>query len=347
MVFWGSEEQVDSTVSQAIGAATARQVPSAALALYARWWQLETWLRQLAYVELRSAFGARWVDELDPAVKGRQKRDAREYMASPDWKDPLAYSDASVLGKLIDSHWDLFKEALLGERETWASRFAELLTIRHRISHLRRPHADDLTRLELTMRDLEPGTCRSVAAYGACHPVDPNADDPVVDGWVRGTHADARRLIKHAERQYQTALTLSTTVRPWATRPDRNECVSGKPGIYWNVEFFVAERPIDIKEFWNAGELQRHARPLLAHVLHNYEHSLSVTFPAIEDGERIADAIGNVFDAVLGSLRHYRPRSDVVDDRLSRLGHMDPRVQIRTPWSLAGEGGPILDIFGA
>jgi hypothetical protein len=31
-------------------------------ALYARWWQLETWLRELAYVELRALLGTRWVE---------------------------------------------------------------------------------------------------------------------------------------------------------------------------------------------------------------------------------------------------------------------------------------------
>lgn len=32
-------------------------MPPRALALYVRWWQLETWLRTLAYVELRSRDG--------------------------------------------------------------------------------------------------------------------------------------------------------------------------------------------------------------------------------------------------------------------------------------------------
>jgi hypothetical protein len=50
-------------------------LPTGALALYARWWQLETWLRSLAYVELRAKFGMSWVNELALAATIRQERD--------------------------------------------------------------------------------------------------------------------------------------------------------------------------------------------------------------------------------------------------------------------------------
>jgi hypothetical protein len=78
-------------------------VPARSVALYARWWQLETWLRSLAYVELRAQWGDRWTDTLDAGTLQRQGKDqARAYMASPDWKDPLAYLDARKLFDLLD-----------------------------------------------------------------------------------------------------------------------------------------------------------------------------------------------------------------------------------------------------
>ena len=39
-------------------------VPVEASALHARWWQLETWLRSLAYVGLCTRFGASWLSEI-------------------------------------------------------------------------------------------------------------------------------------------------------------------------------------------------------------------------------------------------------------------------------------------
>jgi len=79
-------------------------VPGYSLALYGRWWQLETWLRELFYVEMRARDGQRWIDSsLDTRTRQRQARDkARAYMASPDWDNPLAYLDASKLLDLID-----------------------------------------------------------------------------------------------------------------------------------------------------------------------------------------------------------------------------------------------------
>lgn len=117
-------------------------MPARALALYARWWQLENWLRSLAYVELRSRDGLTWSDSLGFQAYNRQEKDKQyAYMASPDWRDPFTYLDASRLLELIENNWNLF-ESVLPNREVWLARKAELLSIRNRIGHLRRPHMD-------------------------------------------------------------------------------------------------------------------------------------------------------------------------------------------------------------
>lgn len=105
---------------KAIEAATRSYgVPSRSLAMCARWWQLETWLRQLAYVELRARDGQSWVDNIDKTTLSRQARDdERAYMVSRDWKDPLASLDASKLLDLIDRNWDLFGPSLI-EQGAW------------------------------------------------------------------------------------------------------------------------------------------------------------------------------------------------------------------------------------
>jgi hypothetical protein len=50
-------------------------VPPAVLAAYGRWWQLETYLREVAYTEFRAAFGINWKDHLRGGAAIRAERD--------------------------------------------------------------------------------------------------------------------------------------------------------------------------------------------------------------------------------------------------------------------------------
>jgi len=120
-----------------------RDVPLEVIALYARWWQLEGWLRQLAYFVLRSAWGATWEDEVDKRARKYLTNDNVIHLSAPDPGDLLAYLDFSLLLKLIEGQWDLFQPFLL-PKEIWLGRCAELGTIRNRIAHLRRPADRDL-----------------------------------------------------------------------------------------------------------------------------------------------------------------------------------------------------------
>jgi hypothetical protein len=230
-------DRLSDDVQTALEGAFGSGVPGRSVALYARWWQLETWLRSLAYVELRAESGERWTDRLDVGALQRQSRDqARAYMASPDWKDPLAYLDASKLFDLLDRNWSLFEPSLIS-RGSWQGRRDELLAIRHRIGHLRRPHRDDLMRLEQTLRDLEHGAVRTLRAYNRRYdPYPQQASDPVVTGWVAGQHPVAQRLLEHAERQYGTSLRLTYSVRRWATE-FADGPVSGSRGVLWHADF--------------------------------------------------------------------------------------------------------------
>lgn len=152
------------SIRSAICTAWQNGMPSSASALYARWWQLETWLRSLVYVELRAAFGAEWISELPKhSEKRRQGDEAFRYMATPDAQAVLAYTDASGLFEIMEAHWSLFEGALL-EKGVWSGRTVELRNIRNRIGHCRRPHADDLARLEQTLA--RPGGRR--VSVGCC-----------------------------------------------------------------------------------------------------------------------------------------------------------------------------------
>lgn len=140
-------------------------MPAAASALYSRWWQLETWLRSLVYLELRSANGSVWADVLPKTSANRQQSDEEyRHMRTPDAQDQLAYLDAGPLLQLTHDQWSLFR-LYLPTQAIWAGRIEELKAIRNRIGHCRRPHDDDLDRLEQTLRDLESGAFLATSSF--------------------------------------------------------------------------------------------------------------------------------------------------------------------------------------
>lgn len=123
-------------------------VPLRALETYARWWQLETYLREVVYVELRARWGRAWTDHLSGTTPKRAAKDGvNAYMASADAGELLAYIDISDLFRLIDDQWELFAP-VLPPRERWAGTAHLLRDVRNRNAHCRRPHRDDTARLE-------------------------------------------------------------------------------------------------------------------------------------------------------------------------------------------------------
>src|SRR5690349_16397114 len=102
-------------IRRAIGAGA----DAAAIECYARWWQLETYVRELVYTELRTKFGGGWAAVLGRGIEGRAHYDAvNSYMASADAESLLAYADSRALFGVIEQNWALF-EPVLPTRVRW------------------------------------------------------------------------------------------------------------------------------------------------------------------------------------------------------------------------------------
>lgn len=335
-------ERLPPQTEGALDATVEHWVPSESLALYARWWQLETWLRQLAYVELRARDGTRW-EQAVRAASGRQFQDAQfSHMASTDTDNPLAYLDYSQLRDLIEANWAQFGPALI-RQPSWAARQEELIRIRHRIGHMRRPHADDLNRIEQTLRDLERGAFIACASYNKR--ITPSTDknnDAVTVGWLREQHPTAR-LIEHASTQYDTHLALTVSRRPWAQWP---EDLANAPGILWHAGFFMRRRTVDIRDFWHAGSFAV-ARSLVVHLAAEHSSHISLTFAAADDDHAIADAIGDALETFLSVSRHGR-LDENEDQRWTRRAlRTDYRVIHATGWNIVDETTIPISSFGA
>jgi hypothetical protein len=76
----------------------ASSVAPEASACHARWWQFETWLRSLTYVELRAKFGSGWLNQIPSRAVSYAKNEARlAYMTSADSEMLLSYLEAMPL----------------------------------------------------------------------------------------------------------------------------------------------------------------------------------------------------------------------------------------------------------
>jgi hypothetical protein len=323
----------------AINTALGVGVPAQSIGFYARWWQLENWLRLLISIELGSAYGRTWTDHLGPQPSSRAIRDHTEnaYMASPDGADPLAFLDVFQLFELIDSdeHWHRF-EPFLPPRLRWRGTADELRQLRHRSAHCRRPHHDDLARLEQRMRDLEPGARDALRWYYRQETVGDRSTDPLLKKWRR--HPTASRLVEHAWLQYHTSLRIAYSRRPWA--PDTRQ-VTGSEGYLWHVRYQSHDdRWVTPKAFWSNSYLDIETksgvatRDLVLHLVQTDPFGITVTLSAVDDPTSLADVIGHCFDAFLLAGVWSIPE-DVwgVWDR--GADELEPRVHVKTPLALA------------
>jgi len=335
---------VPPDVQRAIEAGWAYGMPPHASALYGRWWQLESWLRSLLFVELRAQLGSHWEDVLPKRSESRQQGESEfHYMTTPDAQDRLAYADASALFQMTLDHWDLVAGSLPA-KSVWTGRIDELLAIRNRIGHCRRPHSDDLVRLEQTLRDLDKGAFAAVAAFNNQRRANANWTDPLVDGWVRNSHQTAIRLIDHAERQYETSFELHYSRRPWAKAPTEKQTICGAAGYLWHASwYFRGGRSFHLDRFWRDIAYNRES---ILFVCADTPSSISVSFSAMEPPEAVADVIGTCFDAALSHIGRGDLTTDIAGWQ-AQYAEVDPRVQVATPWSSIDESMRGITIFAA
>jgi hypothetical protein len=307
-------------------------VPVDALATYARWWQLETFLREVVYVELRARWGETWTSHLSKKAPTRAANDVvNAYMASADAGELLAYADVSDLFRLIEDQWDLFADVLL-PKERWSGTAHLLRDVRNRNAHCRRPHRDDPARLQQTLRDLDAGARTFYSSYlDASRPSDTSLD-PLVRAWMAGEHPTARRLLKHAEDQYEVRFQLRYSLRPWASAP-APDSITGTPGVLWHAEWYTSSREVPVVKLWDRISARRDDDRLV-HLLHN-GWTIVATFPAIDAPEATADAIGRIFDDILPMSRPRPSTMEPADHELDRWkvgsDRLPGRVQI--PWT--------------
>jgi len=149
---------------------------------YARLWQLETWLRQMVYIELRALAGDDWASRIQGAEKPKEADKFLTHMPTPE-ENPLSYAQLSELRRIISDDWRLF-EPFLPPNNIWEAKLEEVAQVRHRVAHFRTGHRDDLQRVTQLLRDIDQGFWRFCTSYNHPRPVLPPSSDPVVEHFL-------------------------------------------------------------------------------------------------------------------------------------------------------------------
>lgn len=325
---------------RAIERALRQGVPAESPALYARWWQLESWLREVLYLELVALFGPAWRDEVDAKFLDYMAKDDLVHMQSADNSALITYTDFGfVLSAINDHYWDQMSYALL-DRDVWLGRAKELRGIRNRMAHCRRPHASDLARLEQTLSDLEHGAFESYASMKRWVHVSRSDINPALYPWFTQDHDDRDGLINHADAQYHTRIRVGYSRRPSAT----SGVPVGRASYLYHIKIHVGSGTVRARDVWD--QLSRFQDDLAFVLIDQY--SVEVILPALLNPQRLADASHQSLVAVLQSLdRLEEPSVDEGDGWHRRQGDLDWRVKTRTGWNIVDDTTVPITIFDA
>jgi hypothetical protein len=326
-----------SSLNQAVRAG----VPREAVALYARWWQLEGWLRQLAYFVLRATWGITWESEINARAVEYARRDNLVHLASPDTGDLLAYLDFSLLLSLIDDQWSQFEPFLL-RRQIWLGKCEELKIIRNRIAHLRRPGKRDRARVETTLEDLEPGYRQAVRALSATDRLGERPDEQVIQTYQRGPLAD---LIDHARRKYGLDISLSVSRMPWAELPDPPAPVTGTAGALWQLSVGGPDAWVSPHIFQR--NLPADAREALVYTFMSMPYGATFAAAAVDDASTTTLALQGAFEAFLHSITNPLnvPREAVMK-WAGDISSLDPRILVEHLFAVIDDPDAPGSIFG-
>jgi hypothetical protein len=266
---------------------------------FLRLYQLETWTREMVYLELKAYYGLDWWSEAQGALTRAKfnvkvtdryvARDKRHPHISTPENDPLWFISLDSLLKIIfdPKLWKLFA-GYFTTKKLLRMRLEEILPIRNRVAHCRSLHAYDVDRLNQFMRDFDQGFWRFCTSYGDQY---------------QFTNALANNdVYSHFMATKRENINLFYSVRPYVrTRKARVQL--GPDFIY---DFTVNTRyPSRYFDYERILKYTRSVHRFALHImLDGSQHSLRVTFPStltsktiIEAAERFADVAHNTYNA--------------------------------------------------
>ncbi len=150
------------------------RLPNDSTFIFAKLWQLENILRDLVYLELRS-YSNDWINLINNVISGNdsnKKRDPKEsdkklgYMSTTQ-NNPLSYKSLGELWKVIINKtlWNDIFQYYFPPKNILETKLNELYVIRNRIGHSRKPHDDDVDRVNQFLKDIDNKIWEFITSY--------------------------------------------------------------------------------------------------------------------------------------------------------------------------------------
>jgi hypothetical protein len=267
------------------------EVPKRALEIFARLWQLETWLRRMVYVELRALKGDDWAQELPPLSKSFGADKALRHMPTPEM-NVLSYSTLTKLMEAIGKHWTCF-ECYFPPKDILDAKLKEVFQIRNRVAHFRLGHSDDLPRLLQFLRDVDLGFWNFCTSYNDARPILPQSRDKVTDhllpmdplpwGEIR-PHEWAQ--VGFVDKSLVIGVTVNVQRRPWV----KWSHVDGEPGFLYDVRLHAQ----DGRQF-NYKRLLEDTKAVHPHIVHilldTFGNFVRLTIPAKVGSQKVIELV--------------------------------------------------------
>lgn len=272
------------------------EVNEDALVVYARLWQLEKWLREMVYVELKSKKGRNWINF--NKTKGKYEADKKlQHMPTSD-QSPISYLTFPELTNLIKNNWEQFS-IYLPTLNLWEAKLEEIVLIRNRVAHFRMGHRDDLDRLLQLMRDVDSGFWKFCTSYNNIHPVLPQDKDPVTKKYVELDPFAPKQISENewatlgsAPRDMLYIVSVNTIKRIWA---EDSEIIDGTPGYIYDVSIHIRNQKQFDYRYFLAQTKSLHSE--FIHIcLDAFSNSIRVTLPAVLGSEKIIAIIDKLIE---------------------------------------------------
>jgi hypothetical protein len=290
-----------------------REVSEQRLELFCLLQQLETWFRELVYVETKSHYATGWWQACELALKQSRRAgipparsmraDQRHpHMATPE-NDPLWFlSFDSLLRILFDKRlWRLFAPYLT-TKQLVRSKLDEIMPVRHRIAHARAINAEDLPRVQAVIRDLDQGFWRFCTSYNDDRGfIAGEQQDPVYRHFLKRIH------VRWVETQPNTWAEVGSRagahldiimrygLRPSARPRPRKGTIQTR-GVFYDVTFSAAHT----REYLHQTDILRSTRRFHDRVIHIFldadEQRMRVTVPSILGTDAVVETL-EAFDA--------------------------------------------------
>lgn len=291
-------------------------VPPNLLIIYARLWQLETWLREMVYVELK-CYDKEWgkyipKDDKTGNLKSEQpfSQDKRLSHMLTSEENPLAFLPFSNLwrGIILKDLWKLFS-VYLPPKDILKAKIEEIVQIRNRIAYFRIPHKHDLNRVEQFLRDLDPGFWRFCTSYNDFQPIFNIENSIVVETFSSPDNfpydeksIDAYGEVGIKDKLSVLDLRIHRSIRPWVNIAELNESVFSQSGIIYHANFHTVGLRHFIR-FNNVLNLTKKYHDDIIHIiLDEFCNVLTITLPSVIGIEKVKEVILYFYKMVQGSL---------------------------------------------